>query len=588
MEFKSNFNNSLDKIYKEIQTQVLIFKKEKQSLLQNFNTQYNFQEDVKQLSEFLLIQDNQIELSQDGQFIDEIFKQFELIFQNEAHNKTVQTFKDVVQNINNLNKDNQIEIISLQTKNNEKTLSLNNLCAKHKKEIIMIDIDSENKKVEQRFACVQCISDNPQCQYKTIEEINQKWNEKMKQQDHIINDLKSKRLKKKEKLNQKIAEMRKNYILQLDDINEYIENKSQMNLLVLQHKFTVRQIYLIKLLKNFKITKLKLTILMIKSNYFKIINILQTYQYNFMIIRINLKKILRISRNFVKQTNWRKTLRLQKKIIRNWNLKKLLQRMNTKLSVRLKIIQLRSQQIQNQNNNTQKKNRDYQMKDQRRSKIIMTNFYNNQENNKQTIKIKLYHQINRSKIRIIQQQKYNQGQINQAQIQNQIYFTLIKIIQQKVNKQIKNSILIYSGTKDGLNNQQYWSKVNGKGNLLMVFKSKSDHILGAYSPCIWESCCGKYVADNTLSSFIFSQTNDQVFPLMKDTKKYAIYCHQNYGPVFGNGYDMKIGGDFTDGYFNLGSSYQYSLQNHEEIKPYLFGQKKPEIKECQIYELQFF
>ncbi|CAD8131361.1 unnamed protein product [Paramecium sonneborni] len=135
--------------------------------------------------------------------------------------------------------------------------------------------------------------------------------------------------------------------------------------------------------------------------------------------------------------------------------------------------------------------------------------------------------------------------------------------------------------------QIYWNKVNGKGNSLMVFKSKSDYIFGAYSPCKWESNKG-YVEDNTLSSFIFSQTHDQVYALMQDQKQNAIYCdNSNYGSRFGGAPDIYICSDFTDGGSRLGYSYQFSQYKNQNVDPYLYGQVKPEIKECEIYELSF-
>ncbi|CAD8194026.1 unnamed protein product [Paramecium pentaurelia] len=167
------------------------------------------------------------------------------------------------------------------------------------------------------------------------------------------------------------------------------------------------------------------------------------------------------------------------------------------------------------------------------------------------------------------------------------WIKIFYILQERTKKNIKQPVLIYQGTRDGLNNQQYWKKVNGKENLLMVFKSKSDYIFGAYSPCKWESCNGKYIEDNTLSSFIFSQTHDQVYPLKQDQKQYAIYCYSGNGPRFGQGYDIYIQGDFNDGNSRLGCSYQFNQYKGGNDDPYLFGQNKPEIKECEIYELQF-
>ncbi|CAD8200159.1 unnamed protein product [Paramecium pentaurelia] len=579
--------------------------------------------------------------------------------------------------------------MSLQTKNNQKTLSLSNICAKHKKEIIMIDIDSENKKVEQRFACVQCISDNPQCQYKTIEDINQKWNEKLKKEDHIFNDLKSNRLKKKEKLNQKIAEMRKNYILQLDDINETLRtgfsftttqareikkfnqdsiqqlSKEELNQqiqsliqnnqekLIQDSKIELiikRDSRISKEIEN-KLEQLKqhdqldiqesINILYDKTNDNQIQGIFQHIQQIQESTMVNQEQLIRkqeLDEFISSSTQIYCQIDLFNQTIKKFQDHQIkINSINDKIKLfqdnqyfKNLLIQLHDYkdkfekdfknfkkfcEIDKLEKNIETLKKDYKklesenlklesqhLKEEQR--LLNERLKKEQNNNDQLLQQLREQQINyQNQIVLLNQQIQDKDNlITEIQsrldklglnikpdlLKDQYWITLIKILQQKVNKQIKNSILIYTGTKDGLNNQQYWSKVNGKGNLLMVFKSKSDHILGAYSPCIWESCCGKYVADNTLSSFIFSQTNDQVFPLMKDTKKYAIFCHSNYGPIFGNGYDMKIGGDFKDGYSKLGNSYQYSCQNYGEFEPNLFGQKKPEIKECQIYELQFF
>ncbi|CAD8214115.1 unnamed protein product [Paramecium octaurelia] len=124
----------------------------------------------------------------------------------------------------------------------------------------------------------------------------------------------------------------------------------------------------------------------------------------------------------------------------------------------------------------------------------------------------------------------------------------------------------------------------------MAFQSKSDYIFGAYSPCKWESDKG-HVKDNTLSSFIFSQTHDQVYPLKSSYQSEAIYCHSSYGPTFGSsycqfiksGHDIQISSNFTDGYSNLGHSYEFNQYKNGNGDPYLFGQNQPQIKECEIY-----
>ena len=45
------------------------------------------------------------------------------------------------------------------------------------------------------------------------------------------------------------------------------------------------------------------------------------------------------------------------------------------------------------------------------------------------------------------------------------------------------------GSRDELKGTSFWKKINGKKNLLMVFRSanegKDKTIYGGYSPCVW-------------------------------------------------------------------------------------------------------
>ncbi|CAD8177435.1 unnamed protein product [Paramecium octaurelia] len=224
MDFKNTVENTLEKLYSQIKAQIHTVQQEKQLLLEGVQVQQNFQDDVKSLSQFLSseYQGKQIEFQQDSQFIDEIFKQFELLFNNASYFQTIDAFKDAKQKINEINENFQIELMPQQNKNNYKTPSLNKICPMHNKEIIMIDMDTKKKKVDDRFACVDCISDHPHCQYRTIEKVNQEWNSQKQQQDRVLNDLKLKRKEKQAKLNQQVALIRKNYNQQINEISEKI------------------------------------------------------------------------------------------------------------------------------------------------------------------------------------------------------------------------------------------------------------------------------------------------------------------------------------------------------------------------------
>ncbi|CAD8125415.1 unnamed protein product [Paramecium sonneborni] len=160
---------------------------------------------------------------------------------------------------------------------------------------------------------------------------------------------------------------------------------------------------------------------------------------------------------------------------------------------------------------------------------------------------------------------------------------LIQIIMEKNPKPINQLKLIYQGTKDGLNSNSFWNKVNNKSNLIMIFKTNKDVIFGGYSPCKWQQNLNNYVEDPTNSSFIFSQKDQQIYPIKDQKKKFAIYCSQNYGPTFGSGFDIQIGPSFQSGQCKLGQAYHVEQQNFNPNQ--FFGNPIPNIVECEIYEI---
>ncbi|CAK59323.1 unnamed protein product (macronuclear) [Paramecium tetraurelia] len=163
------------------------------------------------------------------------------------------------------------------------------------------------------------------------------------------------------------------------------------------------------------------------------------------------------------------------------------------------------------------------------------------------------------------------------------------IIQSKTGKKISQAQMIYQGTKDGLNGQIFLTKVNGKSNLLLVFKSSSQYIFGAYTPLKWikQVANYQYIQDDSCSSLIFSQTHDQIYSLKQESKSLAICFSSGYPIAFGGGHDISINSDFQTGYSNLGFSYQW--EQYKNVKSnHLFGQDQPKIQECEVFELIFF
>ncbi|CAD8191491.1 unnamed protein product [Paramecium octaurelia] len=163
-------------------------------------------------------------------------------------------------------------------------------------------------------------------------------------------------------------------------------------------------------------------------------------------------------------------------------------------------------------------------------------------------------------------------------LKDDFWVRLFFILQEKSKKTIKESQLIYLGSRDGLNKDQFLNRCNAKCNLLVYFSLKVD-IFGGYSPYQWQQNPGDYVQVDTLSLFLFSQTHGQIYPLKQDSK-YSIYCNSGYGPTFGSGHEIIITSDFKGGYSNLGYAYQWDKYQNKN-STHLFGQDTPNITKCK-------
>ncbi|CAD8095641.1 unnamed protein product [Paramecium sonneborni] len=180
---------------------------------------------------------------------------------------------------------------------------------------------------------------------------------------------------------------------------------------------------------------------------------------------------------------------------------------------------------------------------------------------------------------------------------------LIDTIVQNTKRSINKISLIYQGQKSDLNAESFWNQVDGKNNLLMVFQSQNEVVFGGYTPCYWiKSKKGEYINDETLTSFLFSQTNNKIYPIKQEGKSYAIYCNNQQGPVFGgqsllrgsifsyfsNTSDMMISSDFQNGSSTIGIAYKNDCsQSKTDSETLLFGQQTPRIIMYEIFQVTF-
>ncbi|CAD8152333.1 unnamed protein product [Paramecium octaurelia] len=148
-------------------------------------------------------------------------------------------------------------------------------------------------------------------------------------------------------------------------------------------------------------------------------------------------------------------------------------------------------------------------------------------------------------------------------------------------KKIQRSNLIFNEQQQNLNCYVFWKNVQNKSNLLMIFKSQSGNIFGAYTPLKW-IYEDRDVRDSSNCSFLFSYTHNTIHKLINGPN-YSLFLRQQSGPCFSQ--DLYIKGDFQQGHSNLGISYTKEAQQHPNT--HLFGQETPKIVECRIFEIIF-
>ena len=122
--------------------------------------------------------------------------------------------------------------------------------------------------------------------------------------------------------------------------------------------------------------------------------------------------------------------------------------------------------------------------------------------------------------------------------------------------------LLYRGTRDGMTGRNFHNKCDNKGKTICLFLNDKNYIFGGYSSIPWESNGGSKIAEDcflfTLSNIY--NTEPTKFPYLQKASVRHVW---KYGPVFGEGCDLYLGGN--DGDFTLENSnaisFPYSYQD---------------------------
>ena len=150
--------------------------------------------------------------------------------------------------------------------------------------------------------------------------------------------------------------------------------------------------------------------------------------------------------------------------------------------------------------------------------------------------------------------------------------------------------LLYQASSNGFNSNIFHAKCDGYQGTLVVIKSKNSNIFGGYTEADWSS---DYQHKFDTNAFLFSLVNSYNTSVKMNIIKtqYAIYASSNYGPTFGEGHDLYVGSDGTQGYSNLGYSYQlpsflanYGV-NSQQAQSFLAGSYNFPVVEVEVYQI---
>ena len=117
-----------------------------------------------------------------------------------------------------------------------------------------------------------------------------------------------------------------------------------------------------------------------------------------------------------------------------------------------------------------------------------------------------------------------------------IIYAALKI---RINKEIKEIKKLYQASIDGGEPYNFHNKCDNIPNTLVLIKSAGNRRFGGFASETWESTSSIDKEDKNV--FLFSLDKQKIYCYKNEGK--TISCFKNRGPIFGNGYTIKIEGN---------------------------------------------
>ena len=160
------------------------------------------------------------------------------------------------------------------------------------------------------------------------------------------------------------------------------------------------------------------------------------------------------------------------------------------------------------------------------------------------------------------------------------------------NRMIKYT-LVYRATRDGNSAKNFHSKCDFIGPNLTLIKTKKNFIFGGFTYKGWkhlfkdikkeEHEFGTELKDE--KAFTFSVNEQKIYKNGKINEN-AIYCNNNYGPVFKNNF-FKIYDECLKNGGMCGKIEESNFEGQEKEYEFNGGEEKFEIEEMEIFQMAF-
>ena len=178
--------------------------------------------------------------------------------------------------------------------------------------------------------------------------------------------------------------------------------------------------------------------------------------------------------------------------------------------------------------------------------------------------------------------KFNNKSVIMRDYERKMIFS---VIENKMNKKIKEMQKLYQATVDGGDPINFHSKCNYHENTLVLIESEGLRRFGGFTPIAWTSF-GGYKEDSSLKTFVFSLDKNKISSLKK--KCFSVYHDKDNGPCFGFGHDIVIEGNpLIENTLYTCKSNSFDYEGFNSLSEYDGKSGKIKALEYEVYQVIF-